>query len=151
MTATVTVASLAAGRLTDLLGPRPMAVCGVVVTLAAVGLLAAGGLSSLRQLVLPLALLGLGVGLATPAAQAASLAAVPREHSGAAAGIGSTMRYLGGVVGVAVLGRLVDLTGDRAVVLGEHRSVLTVFAAALVVSLVCAAALPGRSAAPASR
>ncbi|GAA2899824.1 MFS transporter [Pseudonocardia halophobica] len=147
MTATVILASLVAGRLTDIVGPRPMAVGGVVVCLAGVGLLAAGDLSSLRQLVLPLALLGLGVGLATPAAQAASLTAVAREHSGAAAGIGSTMRYLGGVVGVAVLGRLVDLTGDRSVVLGQHRSVLTVFAVALVVSLACAAALPGRSAA----
>ncbi|MCE0763778.1 MFS transporter [Pseudonocardia kujensis] len=146
MTATVTVASLAAGRLTDLVGPRPMAVGGVVVTLAAVGLLVTGDLSALRQLVLPLALLGLGVGLATPAAQAASLAAVPRDHSGAAAGIGSTMRYLGGIVGVAALGRLVDLADDRSVVLGEHRTVLVLFAAALVVSLACAAVLPGRSA-----
>jgi hypothetical protein len=34
------------------------------------------------------------------------------------------MRYLGGVVGVALLGRLVDLAGDRAAVLGEHRTVL---------------------------
>jgi EmrB/QacA subfamily drug resistance transporter len=147
MMAAVVLASLVAGRLTDRVGPRPVAVGGAVACLAAVGLLAAGDLSSLRQLVLPLALLGLGIGLATPAAQTASLAAVPRERSGAAAGIGSTMRYLGGVVGVALLGRLVDLTGDRSAVLGEHRNVLGVFAAALLAALVCAVALPGRSAA----
>jgi EmrB/QacA subfamily drug resistance transporter len=141
------LASLVAGRMTDWIGARPVAVGGTVTCLAAVGLLATADLSSLRPLVLPLALLGLGVGLATPAAQSASLAAVPQERSGAAAGIGSTMRYLGGVVGIALLGRLVDLTGDRSAVLGEHRNVLAVFGAALVAGLACAVILPGRSAA----
>ena len=141
------LASLVAGRMTDRIGARPVAVAGTVTCLAAVGLLATADLSSLRPLVLPLALLGLGVGLATPAAQSASLAAVPQERSGAAAGIGSTMRYLGGVVGIALLGRLVDLTGDRSAVLGEHRNVLAVFGAALVAGLACAVILPGRSAA----
>jgi hypothetical protein len=51
-----------------------------------------------------------------------------------------------GVVGVALLGCLVDLAGDPAAILGEHRTVLGVFAAALVAGLVCAVALPGRSA-----
>ncbi|NMO88235.1 MFS transporter [Actinomycetospora sp. TBRC 11914] len=144
MTATTVLASLVAGRLTDRIGPRPVAVGGTVCCLVAVGLLAANDLSSVRSLVLPLALFGLGVGLATPAAQSASLAAVPRERSGAAAGINSTMRYLGGIVGIALLGRLVD-TGNRLAVLGEHHTVLGVFAAALVAGLACAVALPGRS------
>jgi hypothetical protein len=56
------------------------------------------------------------------------------------------MRYLGGVVGVALLGRLVDLTGDRAAVVGEHRTVLGVFAVASLAGLACAAVLPGQSA-----
>lgn len=147
MMAGMILASPVAGRLTDRIGARPLAVGGTVTCLAAVGLLAMADLSSLRPLVLPLAVLGLGVGLATPAAQSASLAAVPQERSGAAAGIGSTMRYLGGVVGVALLGRLVDLTGDRSAVLDQHRSVLAVFAAALVAGLACAVVLPGRPAA----
>jgi EmrB/QacA subfamily drug resistance transporter len=144
MTAAMVLASPAAGRLTDRIGARPVAVGGILSCLVAVGLLAADDLSSLRSLVLPLALLGLGVGLATPAAQSASLAAVPAERSGAAAGIGSTMRYLGGVVGVALLGRLVDVADDRPAVLGEHHTVLVVFAVALVAGLACAVALPGR-------
>ena len=139
------VASLLSGRLVDRIGPRPIAVAGTIACLGAVGLLASVGLSSPGRLVLPLALLGLGVGLATPAAQSASLAAVPGARSGAAAGIGSTMRYLGGVVGVALLGRLVHLDGDPAAVVGEHRTVLAVFAAALVGGLICALALPRRS------
>jgi EmrB/QacA subfamily drug resistance transporter len=140
------VASLLAGRLIDKVGSRPTAVAGTVACLGAVGLLAVFGLSSPGRSVLPLALLGLGVGLSMPAAQTASLAAVPRSLSGAAAGIGSTMRYLGGVVGVALLGRLVHLDGDRAAVLGEHRTVLAVFASALVAGLACAVVLPRRSA-----
>ena len=145
MTAAMVVVSPLAGRLVDRVGPRPVAVGGTLACLAAVVALALAGLPSLRGLVLPLALLGLGVGLATPAAQTASLAAVPQRHSGAAAGIGSTMRYLGGVVGVALLGRLVDLGDDRATVLGEHRTVLGVFAVALAGGLACALALPRRS------
>jgi hypothetical protein len=54
------------------------------------------------------------------------------------------MRYLGGVVGVALLGRLVDLAGVPPALLGEHRTVLGLFAAALVAGLVCAVALPAR-------
>lgn len=146
MMAAMVVTSPLAGRLVDRIGPRPVAVGGTLACLAAVAALAAVGLSSLGALVLPLALLGLGVGLATPAAQSASLAAVPQRHSGAAAGIGSTMRYLGGVVGVALLGRLVDLGGDGATVLGEHRTVLGVFAVALAGGLACAFALPRRAA-----
>jgi MFS family permease len=141
------VASLLAGRLVDRIGPRPVAVTGTIACLGAVALLASDDLASPGWLTLPLALLGVGVGLATPAAQSASLAAVPGARSGAAAGIASTMRYLGGVVGVAFLGRLVHLDGDRAAVLGEHRTVLAVFATALVAGLACALALPGRSAA----
>jgi MFS family permease len=145
MMAAMILASFVAGRLTDRIGPRPLAVAGTLTCLAAVGVLAAVDLSSLCQLPLPLALLGLGVGLATPAAQTASLAAVPRRYSGAAAGIGSTMRYLGGVVGVALLGRLVDLGGDRSEVLAEHRTVLVVFAVALVGAVACAVVLPRRA------
>jgi MFS family permease len=144
MTAAMVLASLVAGRLTDRVGPRPVAVGGTLTCLVAVGVLAFVGLSSAGALPLPLALLGLGVGLATPAAQSASLTAVPRERSGAAAGIGSTMRYLGGVVGVALLGRLVDVGDDRSAVVAEHRTVLGVFAVALVAALVCALALTGR-------
>jgi len=146
LTAAMIVASLAAGRLTDRIGARPVAVGGVLASLGAVGLLAAAGMSSPWSLVLPLAVLGIGVGLASPAAQSASLAAVAREHSGAAAGIATTMRYLSGVVGVALLGRLVDLAGEPSAVLGEHRTVLAVFAGVLVAAAACAVVLPGRAA-----
>lgn len=145
----IVVTSLVAGRLTDRFGSRPVAVGGSLICLAGLGVLAASGLSTSGQVRLPLALLGIGIGLATPAAQNASLSAVSRQRSGMAAGMSSTMRYLGGIVGVAILGRLLDLTGDRGDILSEHRTMLAVFAAALLVGLACAAILPGRSPRPA--
>lgn len=138
------VTSLVAGRLTDWFGSRPVAIVGSVVCLAGLGVLAAGDLSTLGQVPWALAILGIGIGLVTPAAQNASLSAVAQERSGMAAGVSSTMRYLGGIIGIAILGRLLDLSGDRGDIISEHRTMLVVFAATLLVGLVCAALLPGR-------
>jgi MFS family permease len=92
-----------------------------------------------------LILLGLGLGCATGPAQAAAMSAVPREQSGTAAGITSTLRYLGGIAGLAVLGALLGDGRAPDIVLHEHRAALTVFGAALVVATVCAVALPDRA------
>lgn len=145
MMAATVATSAVAGRLVDRLGARVIAVTGSLACLAGLGVLAASGLTAPGQVLAPLVLLGLGIGLATPAAQSASLGAVDRRDSGMAAGVNSTMRYLGGVIGVAILGRSLDLAGDRAHILGEHRGMLAVFGGALLVGLVCAVALPGRS------
>ncbi len=148
MMAATVATSVVAGRLVDRLGARAIAVSGSLVCLAGVGVLAASSLTAPGQVVVPLVLLGLGIGLATPAAQSASLGAVDRRDSGMAAGVNSTMRYLGGVIGVAILGRSVELAGDRAHILAEHRGMLAVFGAALLIGLGCAASLPGRSVRP---
>ncbi len=138
--------SLASGRLTDRFGPRPVAVGGALLCLVGLVVLQRSGLSAPGELQVPLALLGAGLGLSSPAAQSASLSAVRPAQSGMAAGAGSTMRYLGAVVGIALLGRVLDLDGDHAHALAEHRAVLAVFAVALVASLACAAVLPRRGA-----
>lgn len=136
------VTSLAAGRLTDRFGSRPLAVAGTLVCIAAVAVMRAGELTSSGELRLPLALLGVGIGLATPAAQNASLSGVAAASSGMAAGVGSTMRYLGGIAGVVMLGRVVHPDGARHAVLAEHQAALTVFLVTLAVGLVCALLLP---------
>jgi MFS family permease len=136
--------SLVAGRLTDRVGSRPVAVAGSLVCLAGLGVLAAASLSTSGPVRLSLAMLGVGIGLAAPAAQNAALSAVAPERSGVAAGMSSTMRYLGGIIGVAILGRLLDLRGNRDAILYDHRTILAVFAAALLAGLACAALLPGR-------
>jgi MFS family permease len=139
------VTSTLAGRITDRVGPRPLGIAGTLACLAGVVLLWAQPLTAPGDVRLPLALLGVGIGLANPAAQTASMADIDRADSGMAAGIGSTMRYLGGIIGVATLGRGLDVNGGD--VLGQHHLLLAVFACVLVVTLGCAALL-GRRAAP---
>jgi EmrB/QacA subfamily drug resistance transporter len=131
-----------AGRLADRLGARTVAIAGSLVALGGVVGLAATPLTSPLQIAAPLALLGAGLGLTTPAAQSASISAAPGEQAGMAAGIGSTMRYLGGLVGVAVMSLLLDVSGSRSDVIGEHRTLMVVFGGALLVGLLCAALLP---------
>lgn len=141
--APMALTSLAAGRLTERAGPRTLAVGGSLTCLAGLVVLRTAELSSAGEVRLPLALLGVGLGLCGPAAQAASLSAVPSERSGMAAGVSSTMRYLGGVAGIAFLGRALDLHGSRAAVLSEHHHIIEIFLGVLVLGLVCAARLPG--------
>ena len=139
------ITSPVAGRLADLLGARALCILGSLVALLGIAGIAWVDLSAPKQLVAPLALLGVGLGLATPAAQSASITAAPRDQAGMAAGVASTMRYLGGIAGVAVLSLVLEVSGSRAEVVSEHRELMVVFGGALVVGLVCAALLPGRT------
>lgn len=141
------VTSTVAGRMTDRLGPRPLGVAGVLVCLAGVTALGATAMHAAGDVRLPLALLGIGIGLANPAAQTASMADIDRADSGMAAGIGSTMRYLGGIVGIAILGRGLELSGTRADILGQHHLLLVIFGGVLVLTLGCAALLGPRASA----
>ena len=140
------VTSTLAGRVTDQIGPRPLGIAGTLVCLGGVVLLLVQPLTSASEVRLPLALLGVGIGLANPAAQTASMADVDRADSGMAAGMGSTMRYLGGIIGVATLGRGLDIDGGNIV--EQHHLLLTIFAGVLVVTLACAALLGPRTTAP---
>jgi MFS family permease len=138
------VASLIAGRLVDAFGPRPIGLFGTVCCLAGVTVLLMHDPTAADDLRLPLALLGFGLGLATPAGQAASFAGVPADRIGMAAGLASSMRYVGGVAGVAILGRTLHLTGSKHNVLSAQHTMLAVFLGVLVASVGCAALLGGR-------
>ncbi len=151
LTVAMVAMSLLAGRLTDRFGPRPVALGGALVCLGGLGVLRAADVASSGQVQVALALLGAGLGLSSPAAQSASLSDAVPAQSGMAAGVASTMRYLGAVAGIALLSRVLDLDGSRAQVLAEHRTVLAVFAGALVASLVCAVVLPRRETVPADQ
>jgi MFS family permease len=142
------ITSPVAGRLADHLGARLLAVAGSVLALAGITALAWIDLTTAGQLAMPLALLGVGLGLATPAAQSASMSAAPAGLAGMAAGVASTMRYLGGIAGIAVLTVVLDVSGSHAAVLAEHRTLMMVFAVPLLIGLVCGALLPGRPGTP---
>jgi MFS family permease len=143
------VASLVAGRLIDAYGPRPIGLAGALSSLIGGTVLLVHDPTAAGDLRLPLALLGFGLGLATPAGQLASFAGVPAERMGMAAGMASSMRYVGGVAGVAILGRTLHLTGSRHTVLAAHHAMVAIFLGVLVVSVGCAALLgpaPARTA-----
>jgi DHA2 family methylenomycin A resistance protein-like MFS transporter len=106
MSATVGLGSLASGRLTARLGPKPPMVAGLTLAAAGAALLAtAGPRTSLLLIGAGSILLGL-VSLAMPAMTAAVVGAARPEHAGVASGVLNAARQSGGALGVAVLGSL---------------------------------------------
>jgi EmrB/QacA subfamily drug resistance transporter len=115
LAAAMIVAGPIAGRWTARVGPRVPMVLGCA--LAGLGLLLVDwkltATTSVAALSWPLAIAGLGFGIALVTMTAAVLTLVPPEQSGMAASTVNTSRELGGVFGVAVLGAVVNaqLTG----------------------------------------
>lgn len=130
------------GRLSDRLGRRTPAVLGLaLLTAALVPLVVLGRLPSVPVLLVVLGLAGAGLGLAQAPVQATAVEAVAPERAGMAAGAWSTSRYLGSIIGSAVLAALLHgRPSDGAV-----RPVLLLAAAGAVVSLGAALALPGHA------
>lgn len=138
LTLAMVAGSLSGGRVVARVGERICAVIGSTVAVAGMVVVATQTLGSASDVVPGLVLLGVGIGLSTPAVQAAAMAAVDRSRSGMAAGVSSTARYLGGVVGVGVVSSL--LHGSEALV--AHRAAARVMAVVLVVALGAAVVLP---------
>jgi MFS family permease len=107
-------------------------------------LLALLPLHAITDAIPALVLLGGGLGLTSAPSQSAAMSDVPREKSGMAAGLTSTMRYIGGIAGLTVLGLVLTDTPGAEVVMHEHLTGVSVFFAALLVALLCTALLPGR-------
>jgi len=104
----VGLGSLASGRLTARLGPRPPMIAGLALAAAGTALLATAGTTTpLALIVADSMLIGL-ISLAMPAMTAAVVGAAGREHAGVASGVLNTARQAGGALGVAVLGSLLD-------------------------------------------
>jgi EmrB/QacA subfamily drug resistance transporter len=99
-----------AGRWTARVGPKGPMVVGCA--LAGLGLLLVDqqltATTSIGALAWPLAIAGVGFGIALVTMTASVLAIVPPEQSGMAASTVNTSRELGGVFGVAVLGAVVN-------------------------------------------
>jgi EmrB/QacA subfamily drug resistance transporter len=105
MTAALFAMSRLAPRLVTRFGPRPLLVAGLLPVV--------GGMAWLGQLttgtgyfpgvLVPMLLLGLGMGLAFVPLTMASLAGVPPQDSGAAASMVNVMQQVGGSLGLAIL------------------------------------------------
>ena len=102
------VAAPVAARLANRYGPRRTVSLGMA--LEAMGILIVtlqlGATVSGLQLMLPLFVYGLGVGLATAQLTSVTLSDIPVEKSGVASGANSTMRQVGSALGIAILGTI---------------------------------------------
>lgn len=99
----------AGGRLADKIGPRALAVAGLLALGTSVAIPALWHPASPASLVLWSNLIaGAGLGLATPALIRASTESVPRERAGLGAGVYKTVNELGGVFGVVLVGTLLE-------------------------------------------
>jgi hypothetical protein len=102
-------------------------------------------LTAITDAVLALGMLGAGLGMTSAPSQSAAMSDIPRDKSGMAAGITSTMRYVGGMAGITVLGLVLTDTPARDVVLQEHTTAVTIFCVALALTIGGALMLPGRA------
>ncbi len=104
------------GEWSDRRGRRRPAVTGALI--AAVGIVPFAWIDPAwgwPLLVLPLVVIGTGIGLASAPVQAAALQVAGRGLAGQAAGLFSTMRYLGSITGTAVMAAVLGASpGDAA-------------------------------------
>ena len=119
------------GWLADRFGRRIPTAAGLsLLALAALPLALEGDGVALAVLVPSLAAVGVGLGVANPGLQTSAVESVKRGQAGAAAGVYSTSRYFGSIVGSAILAGLIG--ADRTYAAGIGPVFVLVFAAAAV-------------------
>ena len=116
MSVAVMVAAPVAGVLSDRLGSRWIVAAGMF--LLAFGIAWMAGLTPLQDqvspattstsLLLPFIVAGAGIGLGVAPVTAAVMATAPRDRVGNASGVLSTMRQVGSLIGIAVLGAVLQ-------------------------------------------
>jgi EmrB/QacA subfamily drug resistance transporter len=136
-----------AGRCVDRFGARPLTVAGMALTAIMLGVL---GLThpSHVSFVVELGLVGIGLGLFTPANNAAIMGASPKESSGMASGVLNMTRGTGTAMGLAFTGLVFGLAGGEAangVDVGHGFSAALMFLAALAGVAAVLSGLRGRS------
>jgi MFS family permease len=135
------VASPLGGRLADRLGARLAGLLGTGVVLAGTLLMCRlASFASPLDAAPALLLLGAGLGLASSPAQSSAMAAVTPAKAGMAAGLSSTMRYLGGIATIAV--QAAFLAGDGSVAMAPHVTLVTLYVAAAALAVGAATLLP---------
>jgi MFS family permease len=140
LTVAMILSSVVGGRLAEHIGARAQTLVGSIVALAGLWWFSDFGSVHVPFDVMPgMLLIGAGIGITSPPAQAAAMSAVGREQSGMAGGVVSTMRYLGGMAGTTVLGTLLRDASDPA----SHQRPLFVYAGALIVAAALSMMLPG--------
>lgn len=135
------VVSPFSGRLSDSRGHRIPAVAGALAILAgAIGVALCVGRFAPWTVAVPLAGLGIGMGMMGAAQQTSALRAWSTEVAGSASGTLSMMRYVGSVGGAALMAALVG----SAPTVSEVRLLAWVLAAFAVANVAVAAMVGGR-------
>ena len=133
------------GRMGERFGVRNTILSGLCVSITGlIMLFGTAGSTALLWMPISLALVGSGIGLVTGPAQAAALSVVPSEQSGVAAGILSTMRYLGGIAGITIISTLLIDT-DPAGILRQNKLCFSIYIGAYVFAFLLALAIPRRA------
>ncbi len=115
----VALSSFLPGRVAGRAGPhRPMAIGLVVGGVGLLALILVGATTAYIALCALLIAIGFGMSFTMPAMTAAVMEAAPSEHAGIASAVLNAGRQVGGVLGVALLGALVNRRD--AFVLGLH-------------------------------
>jgi DHA2 family methylenomycin A resistance protein-like MFS transporter len=126
------------GRLADRLGRRLTSLVGLALQpIGALPLALGIDTLPLPALIACLAILGTGLGLASAPLQTAALEAVEAHEAGVAAGLFSTSRYLGSIVGSVLLGGLASGAADP----GDFDRVFTLVVLAGLLAFVAGLAL----------
>lgn len=106
--ATMIVGAPLSPRLVERLGLKAVVAIGLTLIAAALALTSGAGVDSEPRILWSLALFGLGMGLAMPAAADAMLAAAPAGQSGAGSAVTDASMQVGGALGIAVIGSMLS-------------------------------------------
>ncbi len=110
----IIVAAPLSGTLSDRVGPKWLIFAGMLVT--ALGFILTRRVmvpdASWQSMVLPFAVAGFGIGMVMPVMTSAVMGSVPPEKAGQASGVLSSVRQIGSVLGIAVMGAVLQ---NRAV------------------------------------
>jgi MFS family permease len=104
-TATLFVTAPVAGGIVNKVGERPLVVAGLLMQAIGLGWIAIAAAPDVAYsaMIVPLALAGVGVSMAMPAAQNAILSSVAVTEMGKASGVFNMGRFLGGMFGIAAM------------------------------------------------
>jgi len=109
---------------------------GPLLVAAGLGFLAFTGSPTNVEVLIALALLGFGIGIAAPPSVDSIIASTPEDQSGAGAAVADVAMQLGGALGIAIMGSTVTFTSNgKLVALGQ--SAMT----GAVLAVICAVAV----------
>lgn len=137
------IASPVGGQIVDRAGARLAALLGVLPLL--LGVLMLWRLTSFadpKDALQSLLLFGIGMGLCSAPAQSAAMSVVDPKDAGMAAGVSSTMRYMGSITSILIMG--IVLGDDTVVSVERHELMVKLFTAAIAISVLVSFRLPGR-------